>query len=118
MGTKNDPGVFDCYTNADPDEPMFVLLGRDRHAAGLVRLWALLRHRGGEDQEKVQEALACADAMDQWATRRRWALGKATVDADTLAVIDALFEAATTGIAEHPYGFGHSCNCDLCRSYD
>jgi hypothetical protein len=29
MGTKNQPGKFDtCYANADPDEPMFVLLGK------------------------------------------------------------------------------------------
>ena len=38
MGTKNNPGVFDCYANAEPDEPMFVLLGRDKDAATLVRL--------------------------------------------------------------------------------
>ena len=56
MGTKNHPGAFDCYANADPDEPMFVLLGRDRHAAGLVRLWALLRAKAGEDPEKIAEA--------------------------------------------------------------
>ncbi|HAW11807.1 MAG TPA: aspartate decarboxylase, partial [Chloroflexi bacterium] len=29
MGTKNNPGKFDCYDDAHPDEPMFVLLGRD-----------------------------------------------------------------------------------------
>ena len=28
MGTKNNPGRFDCYGNAEPDEPIFVLLGR------------------------------------------------------------------------------------------
>jgi hypothetical protein len=28
MGTKNVPGKFDCYANALPDEPTFVLLGR------------------------------------------------------------------------------------------
>lgn len=38
MGTKNNPGTFDCYANAAPDEPMFVLLGRDKHAPLLVRL--------------------------------------------------------------------------------
>lgn len=35
MGTKNDPG--------DVNEGMFVLLGRDRHASALLRLWAMLR---------------------------------------------------------------------------
>lgn len=38
MGTKNNPGRYDCYANAEPDEPMFVLLGHDRHAATLVRI--------------------------------------------------------------------------------
>lgn len=36
MGTKNNPGAFDCYANAEPDEPMFVLLGRDKHAPAPV----------------------------------------------------------------------------------
>lgn len=30
MGTKNQPGSFDCYANAKGDEPLFVLLGRDK----------------------------------------------------------------------------------------
>lgn len=77
MGTKNNPGNFDCYDKADADEPMFVLLARDPKAAKLVRTWAYSRidtllegskqigdlHR---DLNKVKEALACADAMDSW----------------------------------------------------
>lgn len=43
MGTKNNPGKFDCYENAEPDEPMFVLLGRDRLAAHLVSIWSKVR---------------------------------------------------------------------------
>ena len=35
MGTKNNPGKFDCYEHAKPDEPMFVLLGRDLEALRL-----------------------------------------------------------------------------------
>lgn len=66
MGTKNNPGSFDCYANAHPDEPMFVLLGRDRHAPSLVRLWAFMREKAGEDPAKVAEASACADAMEKW----------------------------------------------------
>lgn len=34
MGTKNNPGAFDCYANAEPDEPMFVLLARDLLVSG------------------------------------------------------------------------------------
>jgi len=66
MGTKNQPGTFDCYANADPDEPMFVLLGRDRDAPQLVEAWAVERAKRGEDPDKVKEAFACADAMREW----------------------------------------------------
>ena len=66
MSTKNDPGTYDCYANAAPDEPMFVLLGRDRHAPLLVRLWAALREADGEDAAKVEEALGCSTDMVHW----------------------------------------------------
>lgn len=111
MGTKNKPGAFDCYANAAPDEPMFVLLGRDRHAAGLVRLWALLRQRDGEDEVKITEALDCAKAMDAWA---RW-LDKDPVAND--AKFEQLYIAATEGMDEHPEGFESPCACDECCSY-
>jgi hypothetical protein len=67
MGTKNNPGKFDCYANAHPDEPMFVLLGRDPMAGYLVRQWARHREAHGEEAAKVQEARTCADAIDVWA---------------------------------------------------
>jgi hypothetical protein len=75
MATKNNPGKFDCYANAQPDEPMFVLLGRDPMAGMLVRQWAAMRQAKGEDISKVQEALNCADALDAWAR----SLGKTPV---------------------------------------
>jgi hypothetical protein len=71
MGTKNNPGKFDCYANAEPDEPMFVLLGRDASAGALVREWAEWRRLRGEDPAKVQEAIDCADAMDAWCRSKR-----------------------------------------------
>mgnify|MGYP001565718406 CR=1 FL=1 len=43
MGTKNNPGVFDCYQSADPDEPMFTLRGKDCSAFMLVFLWVDMR---------------------------------------------------------------------------
>jgi hypothetical protein len=67
MATKNNPGPFDCYANAAPDEPMFVLLARDWTAPSVVREW--VRQRVGEGvtaQSKLAEALACADAMEKW----------------------------------------------------
>jgi hypothetical protein len=67
MGTKNAPGEFDCYANAKPDEPMFVLLGRDPLAGDLVRTWANSRELYGEDPAKVEEARACARKMDEYA---------------------------------------------------
>ena len=66
MASKNRPGAFDCYSNAHPDEPMFILLGRDRQAPELVRQWAAMRRELGESPAKVQEALDCADAMVEW----------------------------------------------------
>lgn len=66
MGTKNNPGAFDCYANAKPDEPMFVLLGRDPCAPVLVELWSEMRRVLGEDPSKVAEALACVASMKAW----------------------------------------------------
>lgn len=67
MGTKNNPGAFDCYANAGPDEPMFVLLARDKHAPALVWLWAALRELDSEDPAKVKEARECCATMMEWA---------------------------------------------------
>jgi hypothetical protein len=66
MGTKNAPGDFDCYANAEPDEPMFILLGRDPMAPYIVELWAQYRETNGEDPAKVQEARNCANQMRAW----------------------------------------------------
>ena len=63
MGTKNKPGAFDCYANAADDEPMFILLARDKHAPALVWLWATLRELDGESADKVKEARDCAQSM-------------------------------------------------------
>ena len=78
MGTKNQPGAFDAYAKAEPDEPMFVLLARDAAAPQMVRAWAWLRRRQiregkkpGEDEEMVAEAMQCAEAMEAWRRKRR-----------------------------------------------
>lgn len=70
MGTKNNPGSFDCYANAEPDEPMFVLLARDAYAPLLIRTWAADREVEGEDPAKVAEARACADACEKWRKKK------------------------------------------------
>lgn len=74
MGTKNNPGAFDCYEAADPDEPMFVLLARDVLASDLVYEWArryeVIANVGGaptpKQRAKIDEARACADSMRDW----------------------------------------------------
>lgn len=73
MGTKNNPSKFDCYDNALPDEPMFVLLARDPSAPHLLQVWANERDlaiRRGErpttDWAMVEEALKCARDMRVW----------------------------------------------------
>jgi hypothetical protein len=66
MGTKNNPGQYDCYANAHPDEPMFVLLARDPLAPILVRMWADLRAHLAGNPSKVTEARKCAEDMVQW----------------------------------------------------
>jgi hypothetical protein len=110
MGTKNKPGAFDCYANAAPDEPMFVLLGRDKHAALLVRLWGILRAQDGEDDDKIEEAFSCAGAMDHW----RLGLGKRD---ERPAIFEKLLITATEGMPDHPADYDDACACDECCSY-
>lgn len=79
MGTKNNPGKFDCYDAAEPNEPMFTLLARDRSAPQLIREWADMRRELAQfkgtwttaEREKIQEAYDCADAMDKWRSTNR-----------------------------------------------
>lgn len=49
MGTKQNPGEFDAYAKALPDEPMFILLGRDANAPALILDWIM------ERQSRVQK---------------------------------------------------------------
>jgi hypothetical protein len=70
MGTKNNPGQFDCYTNAGPDEPMFVLLARDPIAPLIVQHWIEMRKKYGLDttnSAKLVEAQVCVFAMLDYA---------------------------------------------------
>lgn len=69
MGTKNEPGKYDCYRAAEADEPMFVLLARDPIAPELVREWAAKRAGATGFTDKVAEALKAADDMDEWRSK-------------------------------------------------
>lgn len=95
MGTKNNPGSFDCHAAADPDEPLFTLLARDPLACYMVRIWAAVRSSDPEtairtfevmmarempqytakptDFAKVHEAVNCSHAMMQWRIEREQA---------------------------------------------
>jgi len=64
MSMNGKPGKFDPK-DIPTKEATFTLRGRDRLAAGLVRLWASRAEAHGCRPEKVAEARACADAMEQ-----------------------------------------------------
>lgn len=66
MGTKNDPGPYDCLAKVEPDEPLFTLIARDPLAPQLVRSWADRAAANGEDPAKVEEARRCAAQMEVW----------------------------------------------------
>ena len=78
MGTKRNPGAFDCYAQASDDEPIFVLLARDANAPEAVAHWAETYRAkklflGQWDQsaaEKYNEALSCSIAMKAWRSER------------------------------------------------
>lgn len=73
MGTKANPGEFDGYGRALPDEPMFTLLARDPRAASLVDAWAKWcvdaineGERPDIDVAKADDARRIAQAMRDW----------------------------------------------------
>lgn len=92
MGTKNNPGKFDCYDAAEADEPMFIMLARDPLAAFLTSIWSSMRYGDLEaakvkfdtmiirlsdryaispDCDKATEALECAMNMFDWRKKNR-----------------------------------------------
>lgn len=100
MGTKDNPGEFDCYAKAAPDEPMFTLLARDKHAPTLVWLWATLRELDGEDPAKVEEARNCVADMLAYAKEH----GRPVVGIGQagLAAVAELIRAANYSVRNAP----------------
>jgi len=83
MGTKNNPGAYDCYANALPDEPTFTLLARDPDFFRLVRKWAKRRSqdvqsgvRPQSDMTMVAEAEQCAYDGREWRRKNNGAWRK------------------------------------------
>ena len=76
MGTKADPGEFDCYKQAYADEPIFTLRARDPLAPLVVRFWRMLRFFQRPpwldvgEQDKQAAAMNCADAMENYRLSR------------------------------------------------
>ena len=81
MGTKANPGKFNCYAKAADDEPIFVLRASDPLAPDVVGYWADRYHLQKEignsvgngpevltasQHAKYAEARACAIAMKEW----------------------------------------------------
>jgi hypothetical protein len=68
MGTKNNPGPYNCYAHAEPDEPIFVLRGKDPAAHIVVAFWAALsKQLHNQSEEKMMEASKTAAEMRKWA---------------------------------------------------
>jgi len=104
MGSRNNPGKFDCLAAAEPDEPTFTLLGRDPCAAATVAFWCMLRdnvRNNPADASQLKEASECEDAMEQWAMK----LGKAD-EVEKAMIIMATIYAALDPKATPPDGPG------------
>lgn len=69
---------YDCLAKLEPDEPCFVLIGRDRASAAVIKVWATLwlqeiglGLRPEEDRAQVSQALRIARDMEIWERDRR-----------------------------------------------
>ncbi len=63
----SDAGNHDCLAKRRPDEPMFILLGRDPDAHNIVRQWAERRLAAGGAPEHCQMGLDTAARMKAYA---------------------------------------------------
>ena len=58
-----------CLGRSQDDEPVFVLVARDKFSADTIRWWAkqvVLKGQRSQVDPKILEALALADQMDEW----------------------------------------------------
>lgn len=74
MPTKQNPGLFDCWKVALPDEPIFVILGRDPAGPATLEYWAAQRIRMGktvadDDKDRIRVAFDEAKEMQEWRDR-------------------------------------------------
>lgn len=83
--TNEEASGHGCYTFAEPNEPLFTLLGRDRHGAALVELWAYMREKEGEPAGNVADAREAAVEMRAYGQ----SLGKPMLNLDSLVTLAA-----------------------------
>lgn len=71
MGTRSEDGTLKdaCLDKIKVGEPFFVLRGQDVIASWAVRQWANQAQANGTPQGKIDEAMACAVRMEEWAHR-------------------------------------------------
>lgn len=81
--TKNNPGPFNCYEKAEPNEPMFVLLGRDISALPTIYSWIGFRIMKGQSlsDPQIQEAITAAKDCHEWAKKLGKVMPKELEDA-------------------------------------
>ncbi len=60
MGTKAEPGPYDCYAKAAMDEPIFTMRSKDPSGPYFVRMWAFVR-QGKFDEASLELAKMRAD---------------------------------------------------------
>lgn len=59
-----------CLGRSHDDEPVFVIVGRDRVAPTIVRIWAMLARILGTPTRKCATAVTEAGAMEAWQKAR------------------------------------------------
>lgn len=79
MYTKINPSKTNAYANAEPNEPIFTLIGRDPDAALIVHIWATLRLRQirigmledtVEERDQISEAISVSQEMSRYSSLR------------------------------------------------
>jgi hypothetical protein len=87
MGTKSNPGEYDCYSKARPNEEMFSLLDRDPLAPFLVSIWSKVRMGDPEAARVVFESMLTQVAP------RYFLVPDAAKAADAMDIALAMFRA-------------------------
>ena len=74
MSSKQNPSVYNGYKAALPDEPIFVILGRDPAGPATLDFWASQRIKlgktvGEDDKDRIRAAIDEAKEMQEWRSR-------------------------------------------------